>query len=393
MLTARDRLKLLGGGAVAALLSACGGSDSATPQPVVVPPPPGPLPPAPTTFVPTVGQFREAFAGNFLIGAAVQADQVQTATTDARLLREQFNSMTAEYEMKPDIIAPTEGTYDWTRPDALMDFAEANNIALRGHALCWHTTAPDWMLSGTPAQVKAKLQTYVTDVVTRYKGRIYAWDVVNEVVTDSGNLEDPYRRSNWWTASGGNKDYIDWAFEAARAADPDCKLYINDYGTEFAGKRGRLLDVVRDLQARNIPIDGIGHQMHINVGSTAAQVLETLDDVEATFMGLDQHITELDVSVYSDPASCFSDQTGCQADYGSNIPATALRDQARLYRAIFEGLKTRASLKSVTLWGVSDAQSWLDRYPVDRTNAPLLWDRERDAKSALQAILDPNFTP
>jgi endo-1,4-beta-xylanase len=391
MFTARDRLKLLAGGAASALISGCGGSSSSpTVPPVIVTPP---TPPTPVTFTPTPGQFKNAFTNNFLIGAAVQRNQVDSATDDQAILIDQFNSITAEYEMKPDIIAPTEGAYDWSRPDALINFAEANNIALRGHALLWHLTTPDWMLSGTPAEVKAKLQTYVTDVVTRYRGRIYAWDVVNEVITDENNTADPYRRSNWWTASGGNADYIDWAFEAARAADPDCKLYINDYSTEFAGKRGRLLDVVRDLQARNIPVDGIGHQMHVNVSTPASQVLEALDDVEAAFMGMEQHITELDVSVYSDPGSCFSDQTGCQADYGTAIPATALRDQAQLYRALFEGFKTRTSLTSVTVWGVSDAQSWLDRYPIDRTNAPLLWDRDRDAKSALQAILDPDFTP
>lgn len=249
------------------------------------------------------------------------------------------------------------------------------------------------MLSGTPAEVKVKLQTYITEVVTRYRGKIYAWDVVNEVVTDDSALGDPYRRSNWWAASGGNADYIDWAFEAARAADPDCKLYINDYGTEFTGKLGRLIEVVRDLKARNIPVDGVGHQMHINVTTNADQVFTAVDDVDAEFLGLEQHITELDVSVYADPASCFSDQTGCQANYASGIPDTVITDQALLYRAIFDGLATRPSVNSVTLWGVSDAATWLSEYPVPRVNAPLLWDENRDAKPALQAILDASFTP
>jgi endo-1,4-beta-xylanase len=341
--------------------------------------------------VPTEGQFRDKFANQFQVGGAIQVGQL--TAPEGTLLGAQFNSITAEYEMKPDIMGPSEGVYNWVEADALLAFAEDNGLQLRGHALLWHRSTPDWMLTGTPAQVKVKLQTYITEVVTRYRGKIYAWDVVNEVVTDDGSLGDAYRRSNWWTASGGNADYIDWAFEAARAADPNCKLHINDYGTEFSGKLGRLLDVVRDLQARDIPVDGIGHQMHINVATAAQQIFDAVDAVDTEFMGLEQHITELDISVYSDPASCFSDQTGCQSDYGTTIPDTVFTNQALLYRAIFDGLATRSSVNSVTLWGISDAATWLNEYPVSRTNAPLLWDRDRNAKSALQAILVSSFTP
>ena len=386
--TARDRLKFLAGGA-AALLSACGGGSNTAPPVIVTPPPPPPV----SDFVPTAGQLRDSFSSNFQVGAAVQTSQLGEGSEDAAILSGQFSSLTAEFEMKPDIIGAVEGVYNWGPADQLMAFAESNGLAVRGHALLWHLTAPDWMLSGTPAEVKAKLQTYVTDVVTRYRGRIYAWDVVNEVITDDNSASDPYRRSNWWTASGGNADYIDWAFEAARAADPDCQLHINDYGTEFEGKRGRLIEVVRDLQTRDIPVDGLGHQMHINFSSTAQQVLDAVDDIDSQFMGLEQHITELDISLYSDPGSCFENQTGCQADYGANVPDSVIRDQALLYREIFEGLKSRTTVNSVSFWGVSDGQSWLNNFPITRTNAPLLWDSEFVAKPALQAILDPNFTP
>lgn len=389
MFTARDRLKLLLGGAAFTLTACGGGGSNLTPnQPPVVVTPPTPVP---VTFVPTDGQLRDKFTSQFQVGGAIQVNQL--TAPEGTLLAAQFNSLTAEYEMKPDIIGTSEGVYNWVEADALLAFAEDNGLQLRGHALLWHKSTPDWMLSGTPAEVKVKLQTYITEVVTRYRGKIYAWDVVNEVVTDDSALGDPYRRSNWWAASGGNADYIDWAFEAARAADPDCKLYINDYGTEFTGKLGRLIEVVRDLKARNIPVDGVGHQMHINVTTNADQVFTAVDDVDAEFLGLEQHITELDVSVYADPASCFSDQTGCQANYASGIPDTVITDQALLYRAIFDGLATRPSVNSVTLWGVSDAATWLSEYPVPRVNAPLLWDENRDAKPALQAILDASFTP
>ena len=390
--TARDRLKLLAGGG-AALLTACGGGGGSSPPspPVIVTPPV--TPPPVLDFIPSVGQFKNAFNGNFEIGAAIQVNQIGDDAPDAQILKDQFNSITAEYQMKPDIIAPSEGTFDWTAPDALVGFAEDNNMVVRGHALLWHLSTPDYFLQGTPAQVRARLENYVTEVVSRYRGRVFAWDVVNEVITDDDSASDPYRRSGWWDASGGNADYIDWAFNAARAADPDCLLFINEYSTRFSGKQGRYIEVIRDLVDRGIPVDGVGHQMHLNVDTNASDALGAIDAVDSEFMGLIQHITELDISLYADPGSCFENQTGCQADYGTNIPASVLTKQAELYRALFAGFLQRASVTSVSTWGVSDAESWLNDVPITRTNAPLLWDRDRVAKSALQAILDPNFTP
>ncbi len=393
MFTARDRLKLLAGGAAFAF-TGCGGGggNSSTPPPITMTPPTPPTPP-PAAFEPAVGQFRDAFSGKFAIGAAIKTSQINEDGRDAEILENQFNSITSEFEMKPEVIAPSEGVFDWTAPDALVEYAESNGMAIRGHTLLWHQATPDYFFAGTPAEVRARLENYVTEVVTRYRGRIFAWDVVNEVVTDDSSLGDPYRRSNWWDASGGNADYIDWALEAARAADPDCLLFINEYSTRFAGKRARYIEVIRDLVDRNIPLDGVGHQMHISVETNASDVLAAIDAIDAEFMGLDQHVTELDISIYADPESCFADQTGCRADYGSNVPEDILRTQAELYRGLFNGFSERNSIKSVSTWGISDAQSWLDTFPVTRTNAPLLWDRDRDSKTALQAILDPDFTP
>jgi len=255
MFTARDRLKLLAGGGAAALLAGCGGGGStSTPPTSVTPPPPPPPPPASTTFVPEVGQFKDSFANNFQIGAAIQDNQTPNDAADSQILKDQFNSISAEFQMKPEIIAPREGEYNWTVPDALVQFAEDNGMAVRGHALLWHLATPDYLFQGTPAEVRARLEAYVTEVVTRYRGRVFAWDVVNEVITDNDNASDPYRRSNWWDASGGNADYIDWAFNAARAADPDCLLFINEYSTRFSGKRGRFIEVIRDLVDRGIPV-------------------------------------------------------------------------------------------------------------------------------------------
>ena len=394
MLTARDRLKLLAGGAAYAL-TGCGGGGSTTtstppPPPVIVTPP---TPPAPVTFEPAVGQFRDTFSGQFEIGAAIQRGQTDDAEADAQILKDQFNSITAEFEMKPQTIAPTEGVFNWSAPDALLDFAEANGMAVRGHALLWHLGTPDYFFEGSPSDVRTRLENYINEVVSRYRGRIFAWDVVNEVITDNNSATDPYRRSNWWDASGGNADYIDWAFNAARAADPNCKLFINDYNTELSGKLGRYLEVITDLRSRNIPLDGVGHQMHLHFETPLANALAAIDAIDDNFLGLDQHVTELDISLYNDPGSCWDTQTNCQADFNGDIPANIITQQAELYRGLFNGFAERSSVSSVTTWGVSDAQSWLNGLPISRTNAPLLWDRGRDAKASLQAILDPDFTP
>ena len=292
--------------------------------------------------------------------------------------------------MKPATLAPSEGVYDFSAADALVDYAVRNNMRVRGHALLWHRQTPDYFFNGPPSQVRQRLEDYIFTVVDRYKGQIDSWDVVNEVASDNAGGTAPYRDSNWHRAAGG-PDYIDWAFNAARAADPDATLFMNDYSTEFSDKRGRLLTIARDLLDRGIPLDGIGHQLHLNTANSVSQAEDALADVVALSPSLVNHVTELDISVYEDPGSCFSDQVGCVGDYGSTVPPNILRKQAELYRGLFEMFKTVPSLDSVTLWGVSDAQSWLNYWPVDRTNYPLLFDRNRDPKAVFQAVVDPNY--
>ncbi|MGJ8559462.1 MAG: endo-1,4-beta-xylanase [Litorimonas sp.] len=387
--TARDRLRLLAG--VAGLtMSGCGGgsSVSVTPKSGVTPP----LVAGPTTlvYVPPIGIFRDTYRNKFVVGAAVEPSQLSDGLTDSDILKDQFNAITAENVMKPQALAPTENTYTFEAADSLLAFADANNMALRGHTLLWHRATPDYFFQGTRAEIRARLEKYVTDVVTHFKGRVFAWDVVNEVISDDDGPTAPYRNSNWYQAAGG-PEYIDWVFKAARKADPDARLFINDYNTELVGKRGRLLQVVKDLQDRGIPIDGVGHQMHIQAATPTADVLAAIDDVDNQFMGLLNHITELDISIYSDPRSCFESQTNCAADYGNNVPQAVIDDQAQKYRDLYAGFASRPSVTSVTTWGITDAQSWLNSFPIDRRNMPLLYDRDGSAKSAFRAIVDPGF--
>ena len=335
-----------------------------------------------------IPSLKSTFGSRFLIGGAIEAAQI-AEPVDAALLRRHFGSITAENVMKPRTIGTAVGVYNYAPADDLVRFAVANAIRVRGHTLVWHKTAPDWFFAGDRtdvpsyrALVRKRLETYVTDVVTHFRRKVYAWDVVNEVASDhEGSI---YREDSPWFQALG-PDYIEYAFRAARRADPNVQLFINDYDTEEAPKRTRLLAIVRDLQRKGVPIDGVGHQLHMQFRGSARDVETALQDVEA--LGLINHITELDVSVYADPGSCFASRTGCAPDYGKTVPAVVLTQQAALYGQLFEVFRRHSSVKSVTTWGISDAHTWLTRFPVTRSNFPLLFDVNRAPKAAFWAAV------
>jgi endo-1,4-beta-xylanase len=327
---------------------------------------------------------------------AVDPGLTSQAITNSILVKH-ASSITAESVMKANPIGVSAGVYNYTQADTLIAYAQTNNISVRGHALVWHQTSPSWFFAGDPtdagykALVRSRLETYITDVVTHFKGKVYAWDVVNEVTSDDASSN--YRNSQWYQIFGDA--YIEYAFRAARAADPSVQLFINEYSTEDSAKRGRLMSIVDTMLARGVPIDGVGHQMHINTGyPAAANVDAALTAVEAR--GLINHITELDVSFYSDPGSCFgSPPTGCAAEIAVGTAAydTALRAVALQYRAMFNVFTSHASVKAVTMWGVADNHTWLSSFPVTRNNAPLLFDTAGNPKAAFWAVVDPTFTP
>lgn len=397
--TARDRLKLIGGASLSALLPGCGGARPTPPSIAVKD-----LPPAPTLLPPTdaaprlpyvpappkPGQLRNAWQNNFKVGSATEVWQVDEDILTKKRLQTQFNSVTAEYTMKAAFIAPTEGVYDFSQADALWDYASANGMSMRGHALLWHESTPAWMLTGSPAQIKMKLETYITAVVTHFKGRITDWDVVNEVISNDDYQDSPYRNTNWLAAAGGPQ-YIKWAFDAARAADPDARLFLNDYSTELPGKRARLITVAQDLLDLGVPLDGIGHQMHLRLTSSVPGALAAIDAVDGLFAGLVNQVTELDISVYTDPGSCWETGTNCIPDVGNPMPRDMAKQQGQMLRDLFTGWALRPSVDSVTLWGVRDNFSWLNTNPVPRFNHPLLFDHSGEAKPAFYALADPAY--
>ena len=405
-ITARQRLKLLAG-AAAFMTSACGGGAGSsnpaaltsstppiTPTPAPPPPPPATPTPEPSGFTLTDGMLRDAFRNNFSVGAAMTANKINDGDLSAALAQSQFNAVTPEYELKPDQIAPTEGVYNFGPADRVVDWALENNMTVRGHALVWHEATPAYFYEGTPAQIRVRLENYITTVMEHFAGRISVWDVVNEATSvdiyNGDNGVGPDRDTGWFQAVG-SADYIDWAFNAARAADPSAQLFLSDYETENPFKMNWTMEIVRRLLDRGVPIDGVGHQFHLQLTTDASDALAAIDIVANEFAGLINHVTELDVSCYQDPGSCWESETNCQPDLGATAPEDLLATQARLLRDLFNGLSTRSSVESVNLWGVRDSDSWLNFAPTERTNYPLLFDRDGVAKPAFQAIVDQNY--
>jgi endo-1,4-beta-xylanase len=395
-------------------LSGCGGGDDTFTPPPAGPPAPPQLPnPASAPALKTILAAKYGQV-NFPVGAAIEPAST-TNSTDSALLIKHFSSITAENAMKPDTIWPSlPGTSqpapapNFTQADILLNFAASNNIRLRGHTLLWHQTIPAWMLDGDlddPANyrfgVRQNLRNYIFAVIQHFPN-VYAWDVVNEVASDTQNATNPYRTGSlWWAAYsvGGlnGRDYVRDAFIFANEArtsigktSADMKLMLNDYNTELPGKRANVIQIVRELVDAGVPIDGVGHQFHLQLNADVAGVTAALTEVEGISSTLVNHVTELDVSIYADPGDCFAQRTipPCLADYGAAPTQAVLSQQALKYRELFNAFN-RPSVQSVTLWGLADNHTWLNSFPVTRTNRPLLFDTAGLPKWAFWTVVDP----
>lgn len=373
------------------VLSACASqSVPATEVPIIIVPSavPTDMPAPNVTLIPVqpeIPSLRETLADYFPVGAAIMSDQLYSGE-HAYLLTRHFNSITPENEMKPLSIQPSEGNFTWRGADELVAFAKAYNMAVHGHTLVWHQQVPDWMfndeqgkpLTASPeskALVLARLETHIRALVGRYKGAINVWDVVNEVI-DPG-YQDCMRRTKWYELTG--TDYIATAFRVAREVDPDAKLLINDYGTTDPERRTCLYNVVSDLLAQGVPVDGVGHQMHINIETPTPYQIESTIQKFAE-LGVDQHITEMDMSLYTNDSSSYK-----------QVPGEILIQQGHRYKDIFEVFRRQAdNLQSVTFWGMADDHTWLKTWPIPRKNLPLLFDEDLQAKSAFWGIVDPS---
>jgi endo-1,4-beta-xylanase len=296
-------------------------------------------------------------------GAAIDPDAL-----DERLYRDlaatQLTSVTPENAMKWDAVEPLRGGYDWARADALVAFARAHGQKVRGHTLVWHSQLPLWLINGkfSPDELKNLMVAHIAAEAGRYRGAVYAWDVVNEPFADDGS----WRRSIWYEAIGPG--YVAIALKAARAADPDARLYINDYGVETAGPKMRaLFDLVASLKRDGVPIDGVGLQSHFVAGAAPADLGAVMAEFAA--LGVDVAVTELDLRI--------------------RLPADkpALEAQAADYASVVRACRSTPRCVGVTTWGITDDRSWIPSF-FSGYGAALPFDENYRPKPAVAAIID-----
>ncbi len=329
--------------------------------------------------------LKDYYTGYFPIGVAVAPSSF--TGPDSALIAREFNSLTAENIMKMGPIHPEEGRYNWEWADRMIGFAEAHGMKVRGHTLCWHNQAPGWMFidkNGEPASKELlleRLKEHIFAVAGRYEGKIYAWDVVNEVISDSP--EEFYRNSQWYEICG--EDYIFKAFEYAHEAAPDALLFYNDYNAVQPDKRDKIVKLLRMLIDRGAPVHGMGIQGHWSVFGPSEKDIR--DAIEAySSLGLQVQVTELDVSIYPPE----SGRRAKRPDEPEGFTPELEQKQMEQYRMFFKVFRDyKEAITGVTFWNVSDHHSWLDNFPVrGRKNYPLLFDQDRERKKAYEGVVD-----
>lgn len=334
------------------------------------------------------------FGDKYLIGAAINVDQASYKDSMAvEVLQKHFNSIVAENCMKSEEIHPTEDTFFWDDADQFVKFGEENDMAIIGHCLIWHSQCCKWFFvdeegnQASPELLKERMKNHITAILTRYKGKIKGYDVVNEAILDNGD----YRQSKFYEILG--PEYIPWAFQCAQEADPDAELYYNDYSMALPGKRQAVVNIVKDLKARGIRIDAVGMQSHM--GMEHPDFSEYEKTIEALIKaGVDVQFTELDMDAIPSVSfgAAIEDRAAYRAKmdpYPNGLPDSVSNIwNARMKQVFALYDKYSNHVKRVTAWGVSDGDSWKNDWPINgRTNYPLLFDRNYKMKPFLRDML------
>ena len=334
----------------------------------------------------SVKGLKDYYKGYFPIGVAVSPRSLKT--DEAQLIVQQFNSVTPENAMKMGPIHPFENEYNWRDADSIVAFAKRNGLKIRGHNLCWHNQAPRWFFTDTTGKLVSKevllqrLKDHITTVVTRYKGSIYAWDVVNEAIADAPG--EYLRNSLFYQICG--EDFIAKAFEYAHEADPNALLFYNDYNEISATKRAKIIKLVKGLLEKGVPIHGVGLQGHWAVNEPSKEQLDsTLKDFAS--LGLKLQITELDISTYPKEHNARERKP---EDINTAFTTEKESRQAEVYKYCFELFrKYKDVISGVTFWNISDRSSWLDNFPVrGRKDYPLLFDKDLKPKKAFAGVVN-----
>ena len=347
--------------------------------------------------------LKDSFEGKFLLGAAINEAQILGTDVkgDSVLLRH-FNAIEPENCMKSGEIMRTYGQYNWDLADKYVDFGTSHGLDVFGHCLVWHSQlTPDFCYDAEGKLIdeetlKARLKEHITTVVTRYKGRIKGWDVVNEAIMEDGT----YRNSLFYQIMG--EEFIPWAFQCAQEADPDCELYYNDYSMHEPKKLETVIALVKKLQERGIRIDAVGFQGHVGMDYPDLDLYESHIRRVKDETGVDVCITELDMSILPTltRSADLGDMNFFEAmrnpetrerimeklnPYKDGIPEdvyAAWNERMGAFLAMF--LKNADAVRRINVWGICDSDSWKNGWPIPgRTDAPLWVDRNYNLKPFL----------
>ncbi|MBB3701367.1 endo-1,4-beta-xylanase [Flammeovirga yaeyamensis] len=341
--------------------------------------------------------LKEAFDGKFLLGTALHVDHTNgLRAASSSLVEKQYNSIVAENCMKPEEIHPSEGVYNFTEADQFVEYGEKHNMFIVGHTLVWHSQVPDWFFINAEGkecsreELIERMKDHIYTVVGRYKGRVDAWDVVNEAIDDKEGL----RKSKWYNIIG--EDFIDLAFQFAHEADPNAELYYNDYSMILPHRRAEAVRLVKRLLDKGIRVDGIGMQAHYGVDYVKIPEFEK-SITDFADLGVKVMLTELDISVLPFPTEEISAEISQKYakspefdPYPENLPDSMQVKLAQNYVDLFKVLiKHQDKISRVTFWGVNDAHTWRNNWPIEgRTDHPLLFDRNNQPKEAYHAVLE-----
>jgi endo-1,4-beta-xylanase len=342
--------------------------------------------------------LKDVFKDDFHVGVALSLDQITGNEPKAiSIVERHFDSITPENILKWEEVHPEPNKYRFEVADRYVAFGEKHKMHIIGHTLVWFHQTPDWVFqdeSGKPIGREAlleRMRDHIFTVMGRYRGRIHAWDVVNEAIAQDGQL----RKCKWLDIIG--EDYIRKAFEFASQADPAAELYYNDYDLEKQSKCEGVIRLIRGLQEKGIRVDGVGTQGHWFLDSPS------LDEIEASIVALSElgikvMVTELDISVLPfypldskvvDLSSLDRELQKKHNPYPNGLPTSVEKDLANRYAELFSLFRRhRDKLGRVTFWAVHDGQSWRSYIPIrGRTEYPMLFDRECKPKPAYDAVV------
>ena len=341
--------------------------------------------------------LKDSLKGKFYIGAALNVEQIwERAEADVEIIKKQFNSIVAENCMKSMYLQPKEGEFFWDDADKFVEFGEQNGMWIVGHALIWHSQLPRWFCvdedgeNVAPEVLKERMKSHIHTIVTRYKGRVNGWDVVNEAILDDGS----YRQSKFYEILG--EEFVLLAFQYAQEADPDAELYYNDYNEWHAGKSETVVRLINTLKERDIRIDAIGMQGHFGMEYPSFEEYEAA--IQAyTNAGVNVMVTELDLSILPLARREIGAEISTNIEYQQQfnpytegVPEEKMLEWTNRMLDFFKlFLKYEGKMTRVTMWGVSDGGSWKNDFPVrGRTDYPLLFDRNHQAKPVVEEIIN-----